>query len=188
MRRVGRPADFLPEVRLPRPPRRLLGLRSHPHAEDCDCDPGATRCCCRRCAPRSSAPTRRGPHHGVHEHQPPGTGAGEVRGRAGWRAEPRPCPGREGGAAQTLMGRRGASPAAGLVTSASPSVGLLICLCHWKTNQFGPNWADLSNQEDLRCLYQEERKRIIFAEHFSGQFRVGWSWFLMLINKALPSE
>lgn len=170
-------------------PRLLLGISEPPHPEECDCDPSATRRY--RCRWSSAGAPPQGPaselHHGVHEHQPPGTPALSLskepgRGRCGeggggeLRTAAPLSRAQAGGAAQTLLRSRGASQTGWPCHLLS----LTVCLGDsWfagdigkQTSRVGPNWSDLSNQEELQFLYQEERKSIILAKHYSGQFGI----------------
>lgn len=92
-----------------------------------------------------------------------GGGAGRMGAGSGERQ--RPCPGpRQAGPRRPSCGEGALPERAGLAGSrASPSVwGTLDLMVTLKDKP-----ADLSNQEELQFLYQEERKCIIMAKHYS---------------------
>lgn len=155
----------------------LLGVQSHRPPELRDRDLGTTR---RRCCRLSSVRFRpqrasSGLHHGVHQHQPPGTAAllgpsaepdpglalGGVGAGSGEAAAPLARI-REGGAARIRAGEGALPRGAGPAPPQPQGLCGLLCLRHWNTKQSLDSTGQLSPGRKISSVYQEERKSVIF--------------------------
>lgn len=173
-------------------PWLLLGVSEPPHPAECDCDPSATRRY--RCRWSSARAPPQGPaselHHGVHEHQPPGTSAllslskepGRGRcgeGGGGERKRQRPCPGpRQAGPRRPSCGEGALPERAGLAGSrASPSVwGTLDLLVTLKNKP-----AELGRTGQISPI----RKSSSFSTRKKGNYNYGQALLWTVWNRVV---